>query len=431
MKQPKLYLYAVLQSPYFLPVCLFLAVLIRLLVIYLIQYEVTEDALWYYKRGVEIAAGQGYLNTDGAPTAFWPVGYPALLGLSFRLFGASVRTGQWLNLGMYMGIIICAYYICRELFQSETMSRIVVLILAFYPHHILYTALLLTEICFTFLILLGSLLLIKQLKKGAPLTLYLTGLVFGAAVLVKPQAILLPFVIVLAHCLMRRWRVKLALSTLLIGLGITSALIPWTIRNYQLFHTFIFVSTNGGINLLIGNHPEANGRYRWDDYLEQVWTHSDNESVRDVEARQLAIRYIREHPRQTLQLLPLKLFYLYRFDTQGIDLILAGVKNESTHIRQFLWAMKFVCQAYYMAVMATFGLAMLTFFQNRAQRWSTIGLGVILYFTAVYLPFFAEGRYQIQTIPWVVIYAAAPLAAWLTTSQRTMALYPQMANELA
>ena len=47
--------------------------------------------------------------------------------------------------------------------------------------------------------------------------------------------------------------------------------VPWTLRNKQVSGHFVPISTNLGINLLVGHEPSATGRYSDDaDYWQMV-----------------------------------------------------------------------------------------------------------------------------------------------------------------
>jgi hypothetical protein len=56
----------------------------------LIPVAPSSDAEWYVLRAIGLAAGQGYLDNAGAPTAFWPAGWPMAMSVLFRLTGPSV-----------------------------------------------------------------------------------------------------------------------------------------------------------------------------------------------------------------------------------------------------------------------------------------------------------------------------------------------------
>ena len=70
--------------------------------------------------------------------------------------------------------------------------------------------------------------------------------------------------------LVRKWELR--------SLGIAAAfviatlicLLPWTFRNYRIHGEVVYVSTNGGLNLLKGNNPEATSLPAPASYLESV-----------------------------------------------------------------------------------------------------------------------------------------------------------------
>jgi len=66
-------------------------------------------------------------------------------------------------------------------------------------------------------------------------------------------------------------------------------------RNYYHFGRFIPISTNGGINLYIGNNPYATGEYRWDSVVTNPLERLP-EYERDKEASRLAKKYMKNHP---------------------------------------------------------------------------------------------------------------------------------------
>ena len=69
---------AVLLNPHFVPACFVVFVGLRLLSVICLDTTPTSDAAWYFERAVGLANGAGY-SEGGLPTAFWPIGYPAIL----------------------------------------------------------------------------------------------------------------------------------------------------------------------------------------------------------------------------------------------------------------------------------------------------------------------------------------------------------------
>ena len=62
----------IILRKHFVPVCVALAVLIRLLWIALMDTQPVSDFRWYYDRAIEISRGNGYV-IDATPTAYWSV----------------------------------------------------------------------------------------------------------------------------------------------------------------------------------------------------------------------------------------------------------------------------------------------------------------------------------------------------------------------
>ena len=62
-----------------------LAAIMRLFWIFAVDTQPVSDFNWYFERAIEISRGNGY-SIDGKPTAFWPVGYPAFVGIVLFVF---------------------------------------------------------------------------------------------------------------------------------------------------------------------------------------------------------------------------------------------------------------------------------------------------------------------------------------------------------
>ena len=61
-----------------------------------------------------IVSGEGYVNADGDPTAFWPVGYPAFLALVYLVFGHSITAGGVANALIGAVSAALAYALSRQ-----------------------------------------------------------------------------------------------------------------------------------------------------------------------------------------------------------------------------------------------------------------------------------------------------------------------------
>ncbi len=301
-------------SPWYLPSVVVLAFAIRLCWILIFHPNPISDFAFYFRGAASIARWYGYAPF-GVATAYFPVGYPLFLAVLFWIFGVSVTVAQTANLFLSVASLVLAYWITRDLFRSELAGRLSLLFLAIYPDNIAYTSLVGVETFHLFLLFLGVALLLPciSIKEAVnPWRLLTAGIVFGFATLVKVQTLLLPgFLLVLfpqfsweGKSLANRLKKIAILYVALIGV-----LAPWLIRNYRLYNDIV-LSNNDGVNLYMGNGPEANGTWvaiPWFDVGNDTWAEYKINRI----ARKKAIDYIKAHPLHTLTLMPKKIVSLF------------------------------------------------------------------------------------------------------------------------
>ena len=408
---------AFLLSRSFPVVCLVAAVLVRVLWMLLVDPKPVSDFDWYYTRAIDISLGHGY-QYRGAPTAAWPVGYPAFLGALFAVFGHSLLVAKIANLALSVGIILLTSWMAGRLFRSALTARLTMLVLSFYPNHIAYTSLVASEPLSMFLIMLGIGFLL--IERSRLLMTVLAGASFGLSCLVRPQGLPIPLILVLLpRSGLRPFGGRL-LSVACVYAALLLVLVPWTIRNYKAFGGVFLVSTNGGGNLLIGNNPWANGTYRVPPHYDSMLSYGGNEYERDRESHRLAVEYIRTHPVEILKLLPKKVWYLYRGDVEGIRWSFEGIEAKGERVPAGpATAIVALAEAYYLVLFAACAMSCILFVKSlrsgRDVAFSTMGLGVLVYFTFLGLVFYGGSRYHFPVMPFVAMYAA-----WLPEALRTV-----------
>jgi 4-amino-4-deoxy-L-arabinose transferase-like glycosyltransferase len=430
----------ILQSKYFIPVCAVFSILCRIGWVCFVRPEPVADAKWYYERALGLAAGNGYV-IDGQATAFWPVGYPAFLAAIFSIFGASLTIARLANVVLYLGILLVSYFLAKRLFRSEQVARLTFFGLAFYPNHIVYSSVILSETLFLFLSLSGvALLIYAEGRTGVEIA---AGIVFGLACLVKPVIILLPGALYLAIMLRDRQRfqqlaISKAISLLIVYSALAVTLTPWIIRNYKVFDSFGLVSSNGGYNLLQGNNAYAYGSRAPFDKVDEILqaaetTYPEYQSNSgnlppskaqeewrvDRLSRKVAIAYILGNPLEVMKKLPMKFFHLYKDDAEGLEWNIWGINERPfpLYIKALWKILTPVCKISYWLVWVLMlgGFAVLWKGRKRMPDNVNPGIGiwVIVYFTCIYLVFYGETRYHFPLIPWFVMYASVTIDALL------------------
>ncbi len=294
-----------------------LALALRLLVVAYAagRFPPADDGTFYHTVAVRISQGLGYTWAwpDGVVTyaAHYPVGYPALMGAAYALLGAKPVSAMLLN-ALLGSLLVAAVHSLAWGVSTPARARLAGLAIALNPTLILYTAAIMTEAAAAaVLVLLASYALFVRKKSGGALWRLPLG-VFGALLLsIRPQLLpLLPVLGVVAVSGSWRSRLRGAVEVSLIALA---CLLPWTLRNCSKMDGCVFVSANGGWNLLIGTLPEGKGSFApiAGETVPIECRNEFGEAGKDRCFGRAGARRIREEPLAWLSLAPSKLGQLF------------------------------------------------------------------------------------------------------------------------
>lgn len=216
--------------------------------------------------------------------------------------------------------LFLVYKISKQLLAQENWARLAVVLYIFYLTNLGLVLLNLTELAFGVLSLASFYFYLRPQKRDA----LLAGLFLALALGVRPLgwALLLAYVSnYLYHSVRRRAR-HARMMSLLLGFSLTLATIGFTTKSY--FGDFIFTSTTGPVNVLMGANDFANGAYnkkvfesghpgfipesKSKTYIQkgEVWT-------------QQARHWMQTHPFSWFRLLPLKLLHTFGRDDWAIN----------------------------------------------------------------------------------------------------------------
>jgi 4-amino-4-deoxy-L-arabinose transferase-like glycosyltransferase len=249
-----------------LAVAVVVCVLARLPWVLLVRHGLARDSSFYYYAAKSIAAGHGY-SVLGHPTAFFPVGWPAFLGLAFAITVPSIWTVLLLNLALWSLITALVYLYGRRM-GGRAIGLVAALIVAVSPTLGVYVMRAYSEALFIPLLLIACLLLTA--RRGSPTmrVAALAGICLGLAILVRSDAAPLPFLLSLWLLVRGPWRESWRAAAVL-SLAACLVVAPWIVRNSVVMHSPV-LSTNGGVTLWIGDyHPLAPGHRMYPPF---VWT---------------------------------------------------------------------------------------------------------------------------------------------------------------
>jgi len=468
MRQFSFFIKYVIQQNYFVTVCFLAAATLRIIWISLYDVYPVSDCQFYFQSAIDLSIGNGYLR-NGVLTDFWPVGYPVFLAIVFLVFEISIKIAQFSNVTLSLISLLVFYALCIRLFKSKSIARIAFFFLALFPDQIFYNALVFSESLSFFLLILG-LYLYTHTSFSKTTCLLSSSIIFSFACYVKPQFILVPALCVFSEYLTQKHSViSLFRKGLLIYVIIIVCVLPWTIRNKKVTDKYTFISSNGGINLLIGNSPIATGTFIGNQGIIIAAKGSD------IPPGQHALKYIRKNPLRFFLLWPKKFYYLYldykseplawmsfsmlpetftqneffaiskdlrekgldsrlffehfkknnqtnhyHLDKKASDQVKTNLANlilkspsykykppKEFNILSYFWivARYFILTSFLLYVFSIFFKIDMRKKLLENQH-SCIGILLILYFSLVYLVFFGETRFSFSIMPFIIMYSS-------------------------
>jgi 4-amino-4-deoxy-L-arabinose transferase-like glycosyltransferase len=259
-----------------------------------------------------VAAGHGFVVSHAiwiadvnTPTSIMPPLYPLLVALSFRLFGESLLVVRLLQLVLSLVMVAAIYLTGRMLFGTR-VAFIAGLLTALYPPLVMYVRPLMSEALFLPLIAV-LVLLTAQLGQGIPSRRLACawGIVAGLAILTRTEAALLAGLL-LAWLIYRQLVVARPgggrAPVVVAFLALSLTLLPYACYNYAVHGAF---------------SPLPNARWKFWDHTwwaevrkEPAWQgvvlperqlvpdwSTKTERARDAYLGDLAMQFVREHPR--------------------------------------------------------------------------------------------------------------------------------------
>lgn len=397
------------------------AFIARLIFVLAVRPVPVSDFEWYYERAIQLANGFGY-TVNGYPTAYWPPGWAYFLAGIVKVFGPSILVGEiaqsCLN-ALTAGIV----FLIGESLFGITSGLVAGVVYAVLPSAVEWNATLASEPLYTLLWALATYIWVSRSPDRLS-WFAISGLLLGAAALVRPSALLIWLVLLVYAVFARRERVRLRAWLSAVAVTIAAMVIvitPTIIRNYHVFGTFVVVSNNGGVSLYQANNPRATGGYieLADPKIQKLIDDPRTEVDGDRLASRLGIDYIKRHPGREAWLTVRRIKSLYARDDMVIRFTL-----RSRHYREVYSppssdrvasALVIVNDGVYYAVMllALTGLALCfvpRFSHTYSSRWQLL-LGLIFYNTAMYALIFGIDRYRYPTMPYFCVFAGYAVVA--------------------
>jgi 4-amino-4-deoxy-L-arabinose transferase-like glycosyltransferase len=310
-------------------------------------------------------------------TALRPPGYPFLL-MSFAALGIGRVGLRMLNFIALAATVVILYFWLKE--HSDVRAGVIGVGLTIcYPVLFYAAGTFFPQTLGAFLFLLTLYLVTKK-----PIRIWracLAGLLFGCLILTIPIFIFgLPLI-----GLWLIWRER-AWQTAVLFLLVTGLMIGvWTVRNYRVFHTLVFVATDSGFNFLMGNAPETTANsgltIDFDKYKNE--TIGLDEVQADAYYRARAMRFIHNYKMHALQLYFSKVLNFFNFRN---DLLTQG---ESSSLRDIVMLVGYGGMIF---------ILILRIISSRFFRFSDLEIFLLLLYVFsafVYAIFFTRIRFRL------------------------------------
>ncbi len=394
----------------------------------------------YWARGLalhEWTAPDGVNDPEIRTTPYGrPPGYPFFLAGVYALFGVNDWAPRAVQTVIGLVNVLLLFSLARILFGplAALLSALLMALCWAFPY---YEAQL-TYPSVVVLLLLLSMRLVAAWARRPRVTLALAlGVLLGLFGLFRPNGLL--FLPVLALWMFwaakRRGLSRRALpAVILLLVGTLAALAPVFFRNYRVAHDFTFISSYGGLNFYVGNHPDASlveprlpelkelaGVENWScfDYpaiVRGLGRKLGREQISFSEANRWFYRkgleFIHDHPAQFLENTAKKALLFWGPREVTNDTV-PELDRAHSAVLSLLPGFAFV-MALFLAGTACFAAVwrrnkQVNLRPGGREAAVALLLFILAYFLSV-LPYFIAGRYRMPILPFMLLFGGYGLA---------------------
>lgn len=361
-------------------------------------------------------SGTGF-SGDGkpAPTAWFGPVYPYFLAIFFWWFGSyspqALLAGQVANSAVASLTLLPLFALTRRLFDWK-VAIVACVGWTVFPQCIGQATNLWLANVLTF-VLFGLLWCVQRCRDHCHWRSYvLAGICLAIAMLTDGVVMgLVPLIVVwLAVTGWPSWRKSLAHLAILLASTLV-CLAPWLVRNYRVFGSWVPVRTSLGLNLYIGNNPDATGTYQGArDLIAKQTTSAEQESLMQLDEYQYsellgarARDWIVHHPAAFAWNCLKRVFYYWLPEARGLENLRGWVR---------------VAFAAVLLAVGGFGFVMSL---GRPLRPTILHWTLVFYPVGYYLTVSSISRYRYPMIPLLIVFmAVAAVRLYQTGFGRTL-----------
>ena len=359
-----------------------------------------------------LASGKGFSSptrSDTGPTAWLTPVYPALIALIFRVFGIFTLRAFYaaFALNTLFSVAACvAIYFAGKRIAGVGVASVAAWLWAFFPNAVVIPFQWIWDTSLSALLAATIFWATLKIAESLPIRDWCAyGLLWGFALMTNPAlGSLLPFFLGWAAWLRRKdGRSDIVKVALVIAL-IVGCCVPWTVRNYAVFHRFIPLRSNFPFEFWLGNNevfeersPNINARITR--YGEARRYAQLGETAFMQEKWNLATTFIRTHKRLEAQLVWWRFNKFWLGSFHPVD----DFENADSAWIQVIFAVNFLT-----ALGSVAGVAVLW---RRRSRFAFPSGVVIVAFPLAYYAAHASLRYRHPIDPILLMLSAITIVA--------------------
>ncbi|MBI4845876.1 MAG: tetratricopeptide repeat protein [Candidatus Omnitrophica bacterium] len=412
--------------------------------VYIYQYKDSPffsspviDALSHYKYALRMAKGDWLVKGVVAPRA--PL-YVYFLALIFKFFGTGFTAARIVQ--AFLGSINCilVYFLGKRVF-SPLVGMVAAFICSVYGVFIYFDAEFLTVGLTIFLELLLLLMFLHTAEKPRAWKWFCCGLLFGISLQTSPNVILFfPLMLIWAYLFSDDKGFKSSKrlkSVIFVFFGAALTVLPLSLRNYFQGGEFVLIATSSGINLYIGNNPQADGKSAhppsrdfsysgWEDnVLISSTKAAEREAGRKMKASEVSSFWVKKTrdfifkaPGKFLGLLIRKFYYFFNAYEIPENQSIYFFRIWSSLLQVLVFANSFISFPFgIICPLALLGMAV----SFRKEKSIILLFLFILAHFLLMMIFFVVSRYRTPIIPYFVIFSVYG-GLWFLKNPKNMKL---------
>jgi len=372
-------------------ICIGSTIVIQLTLLFILTPEPISDSKHHIDNANLLYETGTYVNSAGNPTAFWTVGLPAYLVFLKSFCKDFILTAKLINILLSIGLIISCYFVFKNYLTPRALN-VFLIIFTFFPNNLFSSNIILTDYPFAFFLWASIMIMFVIRNKPSIWLSVLMGVFCALASYLRPIGITLTFIFTAILFLKNYSNGRI--NSLIMLTVFLSIMLPWGIRNFNVFHSIVPVSTNGGYIFLMGNHKNSSGGVNFNFEYNFM---NPNEADESRKAYSRTFRDILNNSMQSLIRLPKKILHTYY---RGDSSITWGFKKTEENLPALLKSIIFYLTnlMFYIIILLNIYIILLRRKEINFKKYTEL-IVLSIYILLIIIVFVGSERYHIPLFP--------------------------------